>query len=150
MLSPLNILPYSYSVWEIPSWSNFWVCRIYFQMIFPGWLCWPVGINKDPIVCVDEASLPLKHVFKNNTSSTNSKIYEINRSGLVSSFAYTLKPLSLNSMFPYKHRKANRRMMFYTISVNLSDILSCINKAYFDHLAIKITFVVPFNLKLFK
>ncbi len=122
MLSPSNILPYFYLVWEIPSWSNFWVCRIhwsYSQMIFPAGIAGQGGINKDPIVCVDESSLPLKHVFKSNTSSTNSKIYEINRSGLVSSLAYTLKPLSLNSLFPYKPRKANHRMMFYAISCKI-------------------------------
>jgi hypothetical protein len=41
---------------------------------FPGQRSQPRGINKDPTVWLDGARAPLKHIFKNNMSSTNSKI----------------------------------------------------------------------------
>ncbi len=31
---------------------------------FPGWLCWPGGINKDPTVWLDGARPPPEHIFK--------------------------------------------------------------------------------------
>ncbi len=43
---------------------------------FPGWLHWPGAINKDPPVWLDGSRSPPKYIFKNNMSSTNSKIQQ--------------------------------------------------------------------------
>jgi hypothetical protein len=56
---------------EFLSWSNpLELCSDH----FPGWLCWPEGINEDPTVWPDGTRPPHKYVLKNNLSSTNSKI----------------------------------------------------------------------------
>jgi hypothetical protein len=63
---------------------------------FPGWLCWPGGINKDLTVWLDGARRrpAPKYIYKNNMSLTNSKIWPTMTLDLIY-FTYIQKAFSV-------------------------------------------------------